>query len=155
MVTVLEKDLSRGAQRALNYLGVLGTALLVSLDGEILLSSVEEGRDWLAPIAKSVAACALTIAPSSPDRIASLDAHDACTYFARVGAFEAIIVIMEARIAPALAVERFSRVLAVFDKVIGPPSAPSPGGSGGQPGGAAAVVSPWTFEEGHCAHSVG
>jgi hypothetical protein len=141
VVTVLEEDLSRGAQRALNYLGVLGTALLVSLDGEILLSSAEDNRDWLVPIAKSVAACALTLERRASDRIASLDAHDACTYFARVGAFEAIIVVMEARIAPALAVERFSRVLAVFDKVIGAPFDPSPGGSGGQPGGAAAVAS--------------
>lgn len=139
--TVLEKDVSRGAQRALNYLGVLGTAVLVTLDGDILLSSGKKDRDWLAPIAKSVAACARAIEPSSPNRIASLDAHECCTYFARVGAFEAILVIMEARIAPALAVERFSRVLAVFDKVIGAPFTPSPGGSGGPPGGAAAVAS--------------
>ena len=70
------------------------------------------------------------------ERIAALD--HCCTYFARVGASEALILIMGAPISPALAVERFSRVLAVFDKVMGPPYAP-PSGSGGSPEGAASV----------------
>ena len=140
MRALLEKDESRGAQRALNYLGVVGTALLVSLDGEIALSSLDADPEWLAPIAKSVAACAVTIDPDSPDRIASLDASGACTYFARVGSFGAIIVVASAPIAPIALTERFSRVLAVFDKVLGPPSTSHSGGSGG-PEGAPAFAS--------------
>lgn len=139
MRALLEKDESRGAQRALNYLGVVGTAMFVSLDGDIFLSSLDSDAEWLAPIAMRVAACAATIDPGSPDRIASLDSPGACTYFARVGSFGAIVVLTSTPIAPVALTERFSRVLAVFDKVLGPPSTTS-GGAGG-PTGAPALVS--------------
>lgn len=127
---MLEVDDSRGAQRALNYLGVLGTAMLVSPDGNVALASGEADKDWLAPIAESVVAC-IEADGARAERVGSLVSAGSCTYFARVGAFGAIILLVEHRVAPARVIERFARVLAVFDRV----GATPPGGAKGSPSG--------------------
>lgn len=138
---ILTEDDSRGAQRVMNYLGLLGTAALVSFDGKILLSSDRSDLPSLGAIAKHLADCAHANEMRGGERIAHLDSAGACTYFARVGSSEAVFIVVDNSILPAAVVERLSLALAVFDRVMGTP----PNGSGGTPDGAlgfAAVSSP-------------
>jgi hypothetical protein len=133
---VFESEASRGAQRVVNYLGAMGIAGLVSLDGDLLLSSVKNHAERPARVARLVARAGARREPDLVGRIASLDSPGPCTYYARVGASCVVFVVVDESMTPAAVTDRLARAVAVFDRVMGVPWAAPGGGSGGGPDGA-------------------
>jgi hypothetical protein len=137
MRSVFEQEHSRGAQRVVNYVGAVGIGALASLDGRLLLSSARSAeQDELWHLARRVARASSATEPGPLVRILSLGAPGPCTYFARVGAACVLFVVVQEPMTPAAVMGRLSRVIAVFDRVMGRPWEAPGGGSGGTPSAA-------------------
>jgi hypothetical protein len=108
----------------------------VSLDGDLLLSSVKNHAERPARVARLVARAGARREPDLVGRIASLDSPGPCTYYARVGASCVVFVVVDESMTPAAVTDRLARAVAVFDRVMGVPWAAPGGGSGGGPDGA-------------------
>jgi uncharacterized membrane protein len=133
MALQTETDDSRGAQRVVNYVGVIGPAALVSVAGELLLWSHAHDRTLLEDVAAAVALdCSEASDSPSARRMACLRLAATCTFYARVNASEVLFVVVSYEVGPAAALSRLEAALAVFDRVrstrgrSGSPGAPAP-----------------------------
>ncbi len=129
-------DHSRGAQRVVDYLGVVGMAALADLEGELHLTSVKfhgggQGGG-LHYVAQLVAHANRKAEPDPLKRIVCLPAPSACAYYASVGSFILLVVASESML-PAAVIERMTSAVAIFDRVMARAAVPSGSGSGGTP----------------------
>ncbi len=136
MLLRIQREHSRGAQRVLNYLGVIGIAGWASSDGELLCSSpssAEDEPERLNRIARRVAEAMAARTPTPLERIAVLESQGPCIYYAPVRSSWLLFVVIDEGIAPAAVTERMSRALAVFDRVLSGAGMSPSGGPGGAP----------------------
>jgi hypothetical protein len=117
MGLTIETDDSRGVQRVVNYVGSVGAAALISLDGELIHCSNANALGRLEDAATLVAVDCASDAEAMAGRVVCLAQDGACTYYARVGSSLALLVIIDHGVAPAAVAGRLRQGVAVFDRV--------------------------------------
>jgi len=140
MLRLTDPDDSRGAQRVVDYLGAVGLAALVDLDGELRLSSVRGHSEKLLAFADLVSRVSRRAEADPLKRIVCMSAPAGCAYCACVGSWHVLFVIADESMSPGAVIARLTSAVAVFDRVMAAATAPPGGDPGSAPDPAVAVA---------------
>jgi len=153
MLRLTDPDDSHGAQRVVDYLGLVGLAALADTNGELHLSSVRRHSEKLLAFADLVTRASRAGQPDPLKRIVCLSAASGCAYCASVGSGHVLFVIADESMSPAAVIERLTSAVAVFDRVMARAAAPpgAPGGASGSGPDSAVAVADIAVERGRSA----